>query len=115
MKRVPLRRTVALHSGPQRDPVTHVVHDAVLRRDKECVAAKLGFLHVCRDRWGVPHAPYALPVLTVEHVHEGYGMAGERAKSDVAHLVTLCAGLNLRPPSRDMRTAFRAYLAEVNP
>ena len=93
--------------------VTHVLHDAVLRRDKECVAAKLGFPHVCRDQWGVAHAPTALPLLTIEHVKDELRM-GVRAPSDMAHMIAVCAFINLKPPTKEMRAAFREYLERVN-
>ena len=70
-------------------------------------------LHVCRDRLGGAHGPHAMHLLTIEHVHEGYGMAGRRAPSDLGHMVALCYGTNVKPPSRDERTLMRAYLGAV--
>jgi hypothetical protein len=65
--------------------------------------------------WGEPHAPTALDRLTLEPVHDQGGMMGKRAKSDERHLVVLCAAANLRPPTKEQRVAFRAYLREVAP
>ncbi|HTR71896.1 MAG TPA: hypothetical protein VMH41_16930 [Mycobacteriales bacterium] len=113
IRRAPLVHAPKRHA--QADPVTPEMHAAVMRRDRECVAAKLGFDHVCRTRFGVPHAPFAVDVLTIEHVHEGYGMAGKRATSDLGHMVALCGMLNNRPPSAEMRAAFRQYLAHAEP
>lgn len=115
MKPAPLirRRTVTLHRGPRKDPVTPEMRRAVLLRDRECVLWKRDRMHVCRDAWGRPHAPFALDLLSIEHVHDGYGMAGKRAKSDLAHLVALCHAANIAVPSKDMREWMREYLAGV--
>ena len=97
-------------------PYPSVLHDEILRRDGECVAAKLGFVHECRTTYGVPHAPFALPLLTVEEVKdEDKPMMGKKAPRDRKHGVALCGLMNTRPPSREMRQAFRKYLAEVEP
>lgn len=101
---------MALRRGP-RDPVTPALRSTVLLRDRERVAAKLGFAHDCRDRFGRTHARWALDALTLEHVKDDLAM-GKRAPSDVRHLVALCGFLNNQPPTKVMREAFRAYLAE---
>lgn len=112
MKKVPLRRTVALVN--HRKPAFPLALRAeILRRDMECVAAKLGFVHECRSTYGLPHAPYALDLLTMEHVKDEL-MAGRKAPDDARHVVALCGVLNVRPPSREMRAAFRAYLEQVS-
>ena len=85
----------------------------ILMRDASCMASVLGFDHICRDRFGRAHSRTATHLLTIEHVHEGYGMAGKRAASDPAHLIAVCALINLRPPTKAMREAFRLYLARV--
>ena len=97
-----------------RDPVTPAMREAILRRDGECLAHKLDPDHVCRDSWGNPHSPYDLNRLTLEHVHDGYGRMGLRAKSDARHLVALCGATNVGVPSKVMREAFRQYLRLVN-
>jgi len=69
--------------------------------------------HVCRDRWGRPHAPWATGMLSIEHVKDASTM-GRRAPSDAAHCVALCHGANVAVPSKDARAFFRGYLATVN-
>jgi hypothetical protein len=109
---VTLRRYSPLRSKAQRDPVSSEARAAVLRRDRECIAARLGFLHECRDAFGTPHAPNATGSLTVEHVKDGLAM-GQRAPSDPAHMVALCYSRNVAVPSKAMRVAFREYLSRV--
>jgi hypothetical protein len=113
-----LRRVALIRRTPfkakRRPPYPSVLHDYILRRDKECVAAKLGFVHECRSTFGVPHAPFALPLLTVEEIKDDDKHAmGQKAPRDAKHGVALCGLMNTRPPSREMRQAFRAYLADV--
>jgi len=94
------------------DPVTTEVRAFVLARDRGCVAAKLDRQHECRDMWGNPHAPGDLARLTLEHVKDELRM-GRRAPSDSAHLVALCYGANVGVPSKEVRTALRAYLRTI--
>lgn len=96
-----------------RDLVTPELYRAVMLRDKGCILAKITAGHACRDRWGYPHAPTDLAKLTIEHVHDGYGLMGKRAPSDMAHCLALCAGANIGVPSKAQRTMFRAYLRAV--
>lgn len=98
---------------PKRDPVTPELREAVLRRDGSCLMAQFDPRHVCRDRWSVPHAAWAVNMLTIEHVHDGYGMTGRRAASDMAHCVALCWSANVGMPSSEARTFFREYLKRV--
>ena len=93
--------------------VTPELHAAVLIRDKACLLSRIEPDHLCRDTWGNPHAAGDLAKLSVEHVHDGYGMMGKRAPSDMAHLVALCAAANVGVPSKAQRAAFRAYLRAV--
>ena len=98
-----------------RDHVSARLHDAVFRRDGCCVKALYSPTHICRDRFGVKHAPTFLDLLTIEHVHDGYGMTGRRAPSDLRHCLALCWAANVtEPPSHDFRVFERAYLAEKN-
>jgi hypothetical protein len=94
----------------RRDPVTHETALAVFNRDRGCVAVELGeWASTCHGRLGL------------EHVQDGGGRMGRRAKSDPAHLVALCEGH--REPGmkagyvwctdRKNREAMRAYLARV--
>jgi hypothetical protein len=98
----------------RRDAVTTDLHAEILLRDRECVLAKLYSDHVCRDQWGLPHRSDDLGRLTLEHVHDGYGLMGRRAPSDRHHLVAMCGGANVGVPSKAERAAIRAYLVEVN-
>lgn len=93
--------------------MTPEVHAAVLKRDGGCLMAKIEQGHVCRDRWGVPHAPDRLELLSLEHVKDD-SMMGRRAPSDMSHLVALCHGANVGVPSKEQRDSFRSYLAKVN-
>jgi hypothetical protein len=107
-----LRRYQPLRAHPQRDPVSHQLHAEVIFRDKECVAAKLGFTHECRNAFGQLHPSTATGQLTVEHVKDDLAM-GRRAPSTRRTLVALCHSRNVAVPSRAMRTAFRDYLARI--
>ena len=88
------------------------VRASVLRRDGQCIIAKLHLEpgHICRNRWGTAHAPTDLHQLTVEHVKDHLAM-GKRAPSDPAHLVAMCWAGNVGVPSKAMRAAIREYLA----
>jgi hypothetical protein len=96
----------------RRDPVTSAVRSTVLRRDGRCFMHRLDDTHVCRDRWGAPHSPYALDLLTLDHVKDHPRM-GVRAPSDAGHLVAMCWAANDAVPSKEVRAAERAYLAQV--
>jgi hypothetical protein len=93
--------------------VTPELREAVLRRDGECFLAKIEPGHICRDIWGVAHAPDDLNRLTLEHVKDA-SMMGRRAPSDAAHLVALCAAANFGVPNRSQRNSMRAYLRAVD-
>jgi len=109
IRKTPLRR---VRLTP--DPVTPEVRREVLRRDGECVLAKLDPEHyVCRDAWGNRHDPYDRDKLTLEHVKDELAM-GKRAPSDPQHLVALCAHANIGVPSKAQRALLRQYLREVN-
>jgi hypothetical protein len=99
--------------GKRYDPVTPEVYEAVMRRDRECVLAKRDRMHICRDKWGYWHASNDVNRLTLEHVKDEL-RAGVRAKSDLLHLVALCAAANAKPPSKDERAWMREYLQGVN-
>jgi len=91
----------------RRDPVSPELVTALFARDIGCVLSFLDEGHVCTDHWGeVTDWRNA----TVEHVHEGYGMKGIRAKSDLDHTVLLCAGSNIGVPSKRERGLIRKYL-----
>ncbi len=86
---------------------------AVFIRDGGCVLAKLEPGHECRDVWGQKHAPNDTDRLTLEHVKTDLAM-GQRAPSDLEHLVALCGLANFEVPSKAQRALFREYLRTVN-
>lgn len=107
MKRTPLR-----HRRPESVPT--IERAAVYVRDRVCFLYRLNPEHVCRDQWGNPHAPDDLGRMTVDHVSEfAGGMKGKRSVSDRGHMVQLCWAGNVAVPSKVVRQAQRAYLAEV--
>lgn len=99
--------------GKRYDKVTPDVREAVMLRDRECVLVKRDPMHECRDQWGYRHPASDLSRLSLEHVKDEL-RAGVRAPSDLNHLVALCHGANLRPPSKTERIWMREYLAGVN-
>lgn len=93
----------------------------VIYRDRQCQAAEWAALtgedHGCRDRFGFPHAPDDRWKLTLDHVPDenvkGLGMRREiAAPDDEMHLAALCAAVNVRGPSRELRTFMRKRIAE---
>jgi hypothetical protein len=107
---VPALWRLRLGAGPmRRDPVTPDTRLAVLARDGGCVAVRLGADPAgCAGR------------LTLDHIHEQMGVGKRRAKSDPAHLVTLCEGHTEAGARAGYqwntahRPALRAYLSEVS-
>ena len=95
--------------------VTPELHAYIMARDRMCIAARISNDHVCRDRWGNVHPSTDIGRLTLDHVHDGYGLMGRRAPSDARHLVALCNSANVGVPSTALRQAERAYLAEAEP
>ena len=99
------RRVAADHRGVKRDPVTPAVYNAVLRRDRGCVAPRVcgcaGEEDPCAGR------------LTLDHVKD-QPMMGKRAPSDPAHLATLCWHHHLGSSwATSHRPELRAYLAKA--
>ena len=95
------------------DGVTPAVREAVIKRDGGCVAALLNAEDVCRDRWRTAISRHDQSGLTLDHVHEGYGMAGKRAKSDPDHLVTLCWGHGVQRWELANKDRLRRYIVHV--
>lgn len=96
MRRTPLRR-----SRRKADPVTHELRLAVLERDGECVAVKLGEDPMdCRGR------------LQLDHVKDRPRM-GRRAPSDAAHLASLCEHHHLYGWATAHRPELREYLRGI--
>ena len=98
----------------RKDPVSSELHAAVLTRDRQCVRARLGFAHECRDTWGWPHSPHDLAKLQLDHVQQGYGRMGKRAASTLGTLVSLCADSHLNGWATSHRPELRDYLAAVS-
>lgn len=70
--------------------------------------------HRCRTRFGQEHAATDLALLTVDHFHRHHGgTKGKRAASTLQTMVAMCAWLNDRPPSSDIRVAERAYVSHL--
>lgn len=96
MKRSSIRR------HPHKDPVTPELRQAVLERDRGCVARRLDSL-----------ADYCEGHLTLDHVRE-QPMMGKRAPSDPAHLVTLCEHHHIDTGwATANRPLLRSYLALI--
>jgi hypothetical protein len=92
-----------------RTTVTPELRAAVIKRDGDCMAPRLGGTSMdCFGR------------LRLEHVQDGGGRMGVRAESDMAHLVTLCSGHTedgmrggyVWCTDRRNRDAMRRYLRE---
>jgi hypothetical protein len=88
------------------------VYEAVMERDRRCVLSFLEPGHECRTRWGTPHPPDAVELLTFEHV-KPHLATGIRKFDDVRWGVALCGAANNRPPTKAQRALIRAYLEEV--
>lgn len=90
----------------KRDPVTPELRDAVLRRDRGCVARLVRCHHNREDGYACAGR------LTLDHV-KSEPMMGKRAPSDMAHLATLCWRHHLDGWATSHRPELRAYLASV--
>lgn len=108
----PLRRHKP-HTRPDR--VDESLRLAVLQRDGCCFLRLLHGAegHQCADQWGEEHSSYDLSKLTVDHVHMDGAHMGDRAPSDLQHLVAMCAHWNIAGPSANERAAERVYLRSL--
>lgn len=107
MKRTPMRRH-------RPEPVPYAERAAVYIRDRICFLHRMDNEHICRDQWGNPHAPDDYARMTVDHVSPfPGGMKGKRPKHLRNHMVLMCWAGNVGVPSKAIRQAERAYLAEV--
>jgi hypothetical protein len=98
------------------ESVTPEERKLVLRRDGSCFLFKLDQSHECRDRWGTPHGPNVLGMLTLDHFHwEAGGAKGKRAPHRREHLVAMCWAGNVGAPSRDVRQRERDYARLMYP
>lgn len=60
------------------------LHDVVILRDRQCVAAALDRSHQCRDKWGEEHEPFDLDKLTLDHVRDQRGRRQDLAEWCIA-------------------------------
>lgn len=98
------------------DPVDDTLRRAVLVRDRVCFLVSLDELHVCYGKDDRPHPSTDLSKLEVDHVWLDGAHMGDRAPSDLHHLVAMCCKGNTRVgPSREVREAERAYLRSLYP
>jgi hypothetical protein len=104
MKRTPLRRH-------RPSPVPFEERVAVYERDNHCFLLRVDRYHECRDQWGTPHAPDDWAKLTVDHVKPAIGW--QKRVHDRRWMVPMCHSANVGVPSKEVRAAERAYLAEV--
>jgi hypothetical protein len=99
MKRSPI------HRKPPKDPVTPEMREAVMSRDRGCIAPLLD-----PSQSGTCYG-----ALTLDHVRT-HSMMGKRAPSDRKHLVTLCFYHHvLSIWAVTNRPLLRAYLYDVEP
>jgi hypothetical protein len=92
---------------------------AVLTRDGECLAAKLGAPDGCQNKFGWDQRSDDLTQLELDHIKE-QAMMGRKAPDDEAHLVSMCAwhhrlGLAGATWATSHRRELRAYLAQRYP
>lgn len=68
----------------------------------------------CRDRFGDPaldnRGRYRAAALTLDHIQEGYGRMGKRAKDSLATLVVVCWYHHLGGWSTGHRPMIREYI-----
>lgn len=91
------------------DRVSPETRNAVMERDRQCLAALLDLSHMCRNQWGDRHSPYDVSWLTIEHVRTDPG--GKR-RHDALHLVAMCHEANVLHwgSSTENRALINAYL-----
>lgn len=94
--------------------VTPELHEYVLQRDRQCLAARVDPDHACRDAWGNPHAPNDLRKLTLDHVKD-HPRLGLRAPSTRYHLVAVCHAANVLGWCSANRAIERDWLATMEP
>lgn len=88
------------------------VYEAVMERDRRCVLSFLEPGHECRTRWGTPHPPDAVDLLTYEHVKPNLAMGAPKL-DDPRWGVALCGAANGRPPTKAQRALMREYLEGI--
>jgi hypothetical protein len=100
----------------RKDGVTPEMREYILKRDGMCFVfyVQRG-AHVCRNQAGVPHSPFALGEMTIDHFwHIPGGVKGKRAPSGPSNLTAMCYWANVvTKPSREIRQAQREYTDRV--
>lgn len=121
MKRTSLIRRIPMRAWrrDEADKVTTEDRDAVLERDKGCVANLLGAVEQCRDNWGNPltlQGRYHRHLLELDHIRP-FSMTGKRGPSELRWMVLLCPfhhRLGNPPWATGNRDVIRDYLERVS-
>jgi hypothetical protein len=116
----PLKRPKKPHARkPARaraDKVSGTLRLEVLRRDGVCFLRTLYDDHVCFGKDDRQHASTDLDKLELDHFWLDGARMGDRAPSDLAHLVAMCCwGNTRRNPPREVRMAEREYSRRLYP
>lgn len=111
-----MRRTGRIKPKPRAedDKVTPELVEYLARRDGGCVAPLVDprLDTLCTDKWGTVMARTDPRCWTIEHVHEGYGKMGDRAKSDPLHTVILCSGHGVQSWELSHKDDLRGWIAK---
>lgn len=86
------------------------LHDAVILRDRMCIAALLDLSHQCRDKYGDTHEPYELDKLTLDHVRDRRGRRQDLAEWCIATCSQANSAEHWESANRNLA---QAYLAGV--
>jgi hypothetical protein len=98
---------------PEEDKVSPELAAYIFARDKMCIAFRVeGPSHVCRTRFGDPHPPLDVKLLTIDHVKTEARM-GKRAEPTKRNLVAACGWANNEGWCSANRQAERDYLEGV--
>lgn len=111
MKRTPLKRT-GIRRKPRRNNMSRESHDAVIRRDGQCVAQVLDpSAGLCRDPFGRVQVSWDTAHLTVDHLKDGPMMGQSEDRDDPNRAVTLCYGHHIAGGwATSHRPLLRVYL-----
>jgi hypothetical protein len=102
--------------GARADRVDDSLRVEVLKRDGVCFLRTLYEDHVCFDKFDEQHASTDLDKLEVDHFWLDGAHMGDRAPSDLAHLVAMCHWANvIHKPTREERAAERDYSRRLYP
>lgn len=84
------------------------LHDAVILRDRMCVAALLDLSHACRDKFGDQHEPFDLDKLTLDHVRDRRGRRQDLAEWCIATCSQANAAEHWESANRALANAYLA-------